>query len=447
MAVWLVPRQDLTPDQARIVEMPPTANRVVLGVAGSGKTQVLVHRAAYLAEKYGVPPERFRVFVFTNVIKEYIRSGLEILRLPDGVVSTFDYWCVDAYERHFGPRLPRKPAASGGRYGYDIDFPEVRRRVLDLVRDGGAGLRNSFEFVLVDEGQDLSREAYEIIREIARHVTVFADPQQKIYEDGAEAGLIFDRLRVTSPQVAILGAFRNAAYVAELAAHFIEDPSRRAQYLAQVSAAQKIKERPLFFVADSFEQEMDRLAEVVRARQVLNERIGIIVPTNRLLHGLAAGLAERGVTVEKAATKGHGRTMEVTCSFGNLLPKIATFFQAKGLTFDSVLLPRLTAGSFFRSTRPRIKSMMFVGIARATQWAYLSTVDLQEFQEMHALAEAAAAGHLTMQKGGDWRAGQGAGIGAGGPRAGEGREQGRGKAEAQGYPDENGPDGDDFSVL
>ncbi len=395
MITWLVPRTYLTPDQARVVELPPTMNRVVLGMAGSGKTQVLVHRAAYLAEKFRIPPGRFRVFVFTNVIKEYIRSGLEFLKLPDQVVSTFDFWCVDLYERHFGMHLPRKAN------GQDIDFPDIRRRVLGLVRSRPE-LKNSLEFVLVDEGQDLSTECYEIINESARHVTVFADPQQKIFEDGAEAGFIFDRLHVTTPQVTILGAFRNAKYVAELASHFIDDQVKRSQFLAQISATQLIKERPLCFIADSPDQELDRLAEVIRARQVLNERIGVLVPANQYLYGLAQGLADRGVTPEKAAAKKNGGRSQVTCRFDNLVPKIATFFQAKGLTFDSVLLPRLTAKAYGYINRDRMKRMMFVGVARATQWAYLSTIERQEFSEMITLKEAAAQGHLTIQKAREW---------------------------------------------
>ena len=429
MITWLVPRQDLTPDQARVVELPPTVNRVILGMAGSGKTQVLVHRAAHLAETYRIPPERYRVFVFTNVIKEYIRSGLEFLNLPDRVVSTFDFWCVDLFEKHFGPRLPCKPN------GRDIDFPAIRRRVLGLIR-GKRDLQNALEFVLVDEGQDLSPEAYEIIHEAARHVTVFADPQQKIFEDGAEAGFIFDRLHVTMPQITILGAFRNAVYVAELAAHFIEDSQKRAQFLAQVSAAQRVKERPLCYVADSFDRELDRLAEVVRSRQVMNERIGIIVPTNRLLHDIAEGLAERGVTVEKAATKEKAGKIEVTCSFTNLVPKIATFFMAKGLTFDSVLLPRLTAKAYDWTRREQLKRMMFVGIARATQWVYLSTVKGTEFDEMAVLKEAAGQGHLTMQGAGEWRAGA------------ESRREGeRARGEGSGDTGRREPKEDDFSVL
>jgi superfamily I DNA/RNA helicase len=135
----------------------------------------------------------------------------------------------------------------------------------------------------------------------------------------------------------------------------------------------------------------------------MNERIGIIVPTNRLLHGIAEGLAERGVTVEKAATREKAGKIEVTCSFTNLVPKIATFFMAKGLTFDSVLLPRLTAKAYYYINRERMKRMMFVGIARATQWVYLSTVKGTEFGEMGVLRDATNQGHLTMQESGNGR--------------------------------------------
>jgi hypothetical protein len=173
---------------------------------------------------------------------------------------------------------------------------------------------------------------------------------------------------------------------------------------------------------------MDRLAEVIRARQVLNERIGIIVPTNRLVYGLAEGLAERGVMVEKAATKEIAGKVNVTCSFNNLVPKIATFFMAKGLTFDSVLLPRLTANAYDWTRREQLKRMMFVGIARATQWVYLSTAKGAEFAEMAVMREAAAQGHLTMQGSGDWKGGSSEDGGQGEPGAGGGED-------------------DDFSVL
>ena len=79
------------------------------------------------------------------------------------------------------------------------------------------------------------------------------------------------------------------------------------------------------------------------------------------------------------------------------MPKIATYYSAKGLTFDSVLLPRLTESSFSwieDSTRIRL---FFVGIARATQWVYLSTVKGKEFSEIKIIHDAETNGHLTLQ--------------------------------------------------
>jgi len=114
----------------------------------------------------------------------------------------------------------------------------------------------------------------------------------------------------------------------------------------------------------------------------------------------------------------------------------STFFMAKGLTFDSVLLPRLTAKAYYYINREQLKRMMFVGIARATQWVYLSTVKGTEFDEMAVLREAAAQRHLTMQGSGEWRAGADSGREGERPR-GEGRRD-SGKRE---------PEEDDFSVL
>lgn len=429
MATWLLHRSELTPDQLGVVEAPPSCNRLVLGPPGSGKTQVLVHRAAHLAEAYKVPPSRFRVFVFTNVIREYIRSGFEFLGLPDDSVSTLDYWTTAIYEEHVSRRLPRK------RDGRTIDFPLIRREARDVIEETRR-LRDSLEFVLVDEGQDLGPEVYEILRLAARHVTVFVDPLQKIFEGGADESFIRSMLGLEARQVSLLGAYRNAPYVAQLASHFIADDDSRARYLAQVHTEQKIRERPLLYVASTARREIDRMAEIVRQRQVLNERIGIIVPTNRYLHGIASGLEDRGVKVERAVTNEEGGKIKVYCDFGNLVPKVATFFQAKGLTFDSVILPRLTEQAY-QWTRPRQRGrMLFVGIARATQWVYLSTVRDAEFAEIDVLRAAAAQGHLTIQ--------EDAGADAADSRRPPADDDGFSPRDSSRPPD---PDDDDFSVL
>jgi superfamily I DNA/RNA helicase len=427
MTTWLLHRSELTPDQLRVVEMPPDENRLILGPPGSGKTQILVHRAAHLAATYNVQPARYRAFVFTNVIREYIRSGFEFLGLPDETVSTLDFWTTAIYEKYFSRRLPRTER------GKSIDFPKIRRDVLSVIRTRKEQ-RNTLDFVLVDEGQDLGPETYEILSLAARHVTVFVDPHQKIFEEGADESFIREKLGMSARQVSLLAAYRNAPYVAHLASHFIADAEKRSQYLAQVQVEQKVRERPLLFIASTYERELDRLAEIVRQRQVLNERIGIIVPTNRLLHGIASGLEERGIVVEKAIKIGEGAKVRIACDFGNLVPKIATFHMAKGLTFDSVLLPRLTEKAYQWTKRPQRGRILFVGIARATQWVYLSTVGGLGFEEIAVLREAAAQGHLTIQED----------AGTGDARKARGDDESRGQKDGRTAPD---TDDDEFSVL
>ena len=127
MATWLLPRTDLTVDQLRAVELPPAEHRVIVGLPGSGKTQVLVHRAVYLRELFRVPADGFRIFIFSNVLKDYIRAGLGVLELPEAAVCTFDGWCTDLYKRHVSPRLPWNPQQKAP------DFTQIRASVLKVV--------------------------------------------------------------------------------------------------------------------------------------------------------------------------------------------------------------------------------------------------------------------------------------------------------------------------
>jgi superfamily I DNA/RNA helicase len=384
MSIWLLPRLELTPEQLRVVEMPPHEHKVILGPPGSGKTQVLIHRADYLSGAYKLKPDQYRLFVFTNVVKDYIKSGIHFLGIPEEVVSTFDHWCRLVYEKYVSKRLPWKDKR--------IDFDQVRSSVLNLHREK-PDLQKRLSFALVDEGQDLTPQVYEILSLVAQHITVFADPQQKIFENGASEKYILEKLGLGNCNATLLGAYRNAPYVAQLASYFIGDVIKREQYLTQVNTEQKIREKPLCFVASDFEEEMDRLAEIISQRQLMNERIGIIVPTNKQLHGLSRGLEERGVTVEKAVP----RNDKAGCDFGSSMPKIATYYSAKGLTFDSVLLPRLTESSFSWITRSTRSRLFYVGIARATQWVYLSTVEGAEFSEISIVKKAEYDGALIFQ--------------------------------------------------
>jgi superfamily I DNA/RNA helicase len=152
----------------------------------------------------------------------------------------------------------------------------------------------------------------------------------------------------------------------------------------------------LCYVARSEEKELVHLAQIVRQKLVQKNRVGILVPSNSLVHSLAKSLLDEGIETEKAIAIDAQNVIHIPYDFRNNLRKITTYSMAKGLTFDSVLLPRLTDDSFSPIPSNQKHRLLFMGISRASQWVYLSTAKGQEFQEMMTLRSAQSDGHLRI---------------------------------------------------
>ncbi len=362
---WLIPRDELTPDQIRAIEVDPREHRVILGGPGSGKTQILLHRAQYLQELFRVPDDRFRIFVFTNVLKKYIQSALELLDLPEECVCTFDYWCAEYYKQEISGRLPWNRAAR------QPDFAAIRRGVLHSVSNNREDLP-LFDFLLVDEGQDLDGPSFELLTMIAKHVTACMDHNQQIYEQGTDSETILTKLGARTPNVTLIDAFRCSPYIFRVAAQFIDDEREREAILRQVRTEQGEREAPVLYFADDFEDEKDRLIEIVKVRQGMGDRIAILFPLNRKLFGFAKALREAGLEVETPKReRSTGEFFEL--DFDSDCPKLLTYNSVKGLTFDSILMPRLIPSYFPNQDDERIERLLYVGICRATRWVYMST--------------------------------------------------------------------------
>jgi superfamily I DNA/RNA helicase len=405
---WFIPRSDLSDDQLRAVDLPLTAHSLILGAPGSGKTLVLLHRAKRMIDEQGIPPERLRIFVFTNTLKDYIRSTLALLDIPETCVTTFDHWCREFYLAFVARKVPFAQ--------HGPDFDAIRTGVLNKLRGGvplsvlpnardpnHAPVQQSllgddetrpaaspqadfpeffaqvincplYDAALVDEGQDLTTEAFEILKRIARHVTVCMDARQQLYEQRCEEPDILQTLGLRKCNLTILGAYRCCPYITRLAASLLRDPAERQAFLNQTKTVQRERLTPLLYIAENANEEKNRLAQIIKDRQLTGDRIAILMPNNAKLFSLARLLTEAGLEVE-VPSKGGRPTEYPTHDFQSERPKLLTYYGAKGLTFETVIMPRLVPNSFHQVSPERLAKLLFVGITRATQWVYMSTVE------------------------------------------------------------------------
>ncbi len=384
---WLISYANLTNEQISAVEAPVTSHRFIMGAPGSGKSLVLVHRASRLRTRYKVAPSRYRILVFTNVLKDYIRSACLQLGIEDECVSTFDHWCREYHEEYIGKPpwddRSRKP-----------DFTTIRRSVLEHAR---ASNRRTLDFVLVDEGQDLDPFAFEILTTVAEHVTVCADYKQQIYDDGASEPGIAASLGLRGANFNLLSAFRCSPSLVPLAAAFVQDPEERRLFVDQCRIWAGATQRPLLYFAPDFGSERERLVEIVRERLVENERIAILLPQTRQVAGFAQSMTKFGIQVE-AQTASRKNSFH-KLNFNSQRPKIMTYHSAKGLTFDSVLMPRLVEKSFTSVSPANRKRLIFVGLTRATNWAYLSSVESQQLGLLDNLSSNGSQEIVAIQRG------------------------------------------------
>ncbi|MEI8122175.1 MAG: RecQ family ATP-dependent DNA helicase [bacterium] len=184
-------------DQQRIVTADRYKNLLILAGPGSGKTRTIVHRCAYLLRVRRVRPESILVCCFNHKAAVELRRRLRELAGRDAQGVTIQTYhglalrilgrsCsgmaeTDVAENKFDQMITDATAVlKGDKPVPGVDADEVRDRLL-----------SGYEFILVDEYQDIDEPQYELISAIAgrreqdedKKFTIMAvgDDDQNIY--------------------------------------------------------------------------------------------------------------------------------------------------------------------------------------------------------------------------------------------------------------------------
>jgi len=105
-----------------------------------------------------------------------------------------------------------------------------------------------------------------------------------------------------------------------------------------------MKMKPAF--ACDAQDEKEQLIDIVRIRLSKGEHIAILFPQQRQAFGYATALKEAGIEVENPKE----------LDFASDKPKRMPYHSAKGLTFDTVVMPRLVEPAFGRMSQNVMKA-------------------------------------------------------------------------------------------
>ncbi|MDZ7703907.1 MAG: UvrD-helicase domain-containing protein [Trueperaceae bacterium] len=161
---------DLSDTQKRIVTDDESRATLVLAGPGSGKTRVIVHRVAYLVGVRGVPPKKVLVLAYNRSAVAEVRQRLFTM------LGTKSY-DIDVLTFHALAReitgLSERDAPMGGEGKYDW----LLEQAIEALRDEHPG----YQYILVDEYQDVDERQYRLITSLARFDAASDDEEQQSY--------------------------------------------------------------------------------------------------------------------------------------------------------------------------------------------------------------------------------------------------------------------------
>lgn len=251
-----LPLQVLDIRQERNARTIGRGHRIVYGIAGSGKTVILIARARLLSEE---PSSRCLILCYNKDLAAYLRRCFE---------GTSNVTC-----RHF------HAWGSDNGIPYSEDADEYGQRFLTKLANGG-GYASKFDAVLVDEAQDFAQSWFACAKLALKapdtgDLLIVGDGSQKLYRrrkfTWADAGIRAVG-RTINTRFDLDKNYRNTREILSLSAAFAQtpefggDPENSLQVaVVAEQAAMRAGPMPEIALAGSWAAECERIVGQIEA--------------------------------------------------------------------------------------------------------------------------------------------------------------------------------------
>ena len=379
--------------QQKIVESKDK-HVLVLAGAGSGKTYTLIQKIKRIKEsknnakilcltfsnmaarelKHRLNEESVGVYTFHgfcfNLIKPFI-SGKQVLFETPRIFSKREILEVSLYKSNPGKKLNKtlKKYMEFLNNNSLIDFDDMLLLCLEKLKD--KEIRQTYDYVLIDEVQDTNLIQFQILKHLISPHTktiLVGDIDQGIYKfRGASFDLIEKYRETYLPEVYMLTQnYRSAPAIVECANRLIEKNKKRPEKMLfsdlEIKASIKIYHYTSIF---DFLLELKSYLAVQRNQRVDIKEICLLVRRNQ----------ER-VKIEQELKRGF--------RFFEYLPQIYTVHESKGLEFKTIFVVGLNEGVFPDTKTSALldieeeRRLMYVAITRAKQDLFLVSFEFNQ---------------------------------------------------------------------
>lgn len=337
-------------------------HRVIHGVAGSGKTLILLYRCLYLSETTTRP---VLVLCFNIILANYIRECVAERGLSGKVhVYHFHNWCASA-ARKFKLKVSRE----------GVFFDNCFTALEDAV-NSGAVTDSGYDAVLIDEGHDFDRRWLSLIARLfdntSRSLLLMYDDAQSLYR--RERALNFSLASVgiqAQGRTSVLRVnYRNPCRILNFAYAFSRDyfESHHNQELPLVlpEACGEEGDIPEIELCQSEAEEAPRVVAWLKEQHAVAGRWGdmaVLCPTGYSADRLIVLLEQHKIPIAISFTSCDKKAY----SHRDDVVHLMTFQSSKGLEFPYVAV--INASFVHKAAEDESEAIpaLYVAFTRATR--------------------------------------------------------------------------------
>lgn len=407
---WFI--SNLDDSQRKIIVQSINEDMIVQGAAGSGKTNLAIHRALQAKGKGS-----YAIVIFTIALKRMIAYGMQALGLDKERIAYewawtnrgFDltgdvYWekgngdilyLVNDIDIRKFVRSNKSPTSYGidfadwvdskfyyafGRRSswfeeatYTSEFDVTNTERFELIPSGTMYKQSEdvIDYLIIDEAQDFNISDY--INKICPHrgksLSLFGDSVQQMNNNGSSID-------------AIARALNYKRFILEYNYRLPKSIAKMAQQLQNVKVdllTNNLKDggnsdypnypKPIITKYSSKEKELEGIVSRIKMEDL--DDVAILLPNEDDVREVNKYLNDRGIKTQVHYRTGKivpFRTINTLDFSNNDLPCILTYYAAKGSEFDNVFVP------FANEANGCTRNSFYVACTRSSRSLYISYV-------------------------------------------------------------------------